>query len=84
MVDGVVAGALLLADRIRPETPRALRALRAAGVERIVMVTGDRAASADGDEPDLTGARLHRGAVVPDDPGVRTELESGRGCGALR
>ena len=47
VVDGVVAGALLLADRIRPETPRALRALRAAGVERIVMVTGDRAASAE-------------------------------------
>ncbi len=47
VVDGVVAGALLLADRIRPETPRALRELRAAGVGRIVMVTGDRAASAE-------------------------------------
>ncbi len=45
-IGGKVAGALLLADRIRPETPRALRELRAAGVTRIVMVTGDRAASA--------------------------------------
>jgi len=44
--DGRVAGALLLADRIRPETPRALRALRAAGVTRLVMVSGDRPASA--------------------------------------
>ena len=45
--DGSVAGALLLADRIRPETPRALRALRAAGVTRLVMVSGDRPASAE-------------------------------------
>jgi heavy metal translocating P-type ATPase len=45
--DGSVAGALLLADRIRPETPRALRALRAAGVTRLVMVSGDRSASAE-------------------------------------
>jgi heavy metal translocating P-type ATPase len=46
-IGGQAAGALLLADRIRPETPRAIRALRAAGVSRLVMVTGDRAASAD-------------------------------------
>jgi heavy metal translocating P-type ATPase len=45
--NGRVAGALLLADRIRPETPRALRALRAAGVTRLVMVSGDRPASAE-------------------------------------
>jgi soluble P-type ATPase len=33
---------VLLHDEIRPETPRALRLLRKAGVERIIMVTGDR------------------------------------------
>ena len=41
-IDGVMAGALLLHDEIRAETPRALRLLRKAGVKRIVMVTGDR------------------------------------------
>ena len=46
-LDGRVAGALLLADRIRPETPRALRALRQAGVTRLVMVSGDRPSSAE-------------------------------------
>lgn len=46
-VDGRIAGALLLADRIRPETPRALRALRAAGLRRLVMVSGDRPSSAE-------------------------------------
>jgi P-type E1-E2 ATPase len=40
--DGVVIGVLLLTDRLRPETPRALRKLRRAGVERIVLVSGDR------------------------------------------
>ena len=37
----------MLGDRIRPETPRALRALRAAGITRLVMVSGDRSASAE-------------------------------------
>lgn len=40
-IDGALAGALLLQDPIRPEAPRALRSLRAAGVQRIHMVTGD-------------------------------------------
>jgi heavy metal translocating P-type ATPase len=40
-VDGALVGALLLQDPIRPEAPRALRALRAEGVRRIHMVTGD-------------------------------------------
>jgi len=45
-IDGRIAGVLLLADRIRPEAPRALRALRAAGIARLVMVTGDGAGPA--------------------------------------
>ena len=45
--DGHVIGALLLADELRKETPRALQALRAAGVSRMVMVTGDRADAAE-------------------------------------
>jgi len=40
-VDGSLAGVLLLQDPIRPEAPRALRSLRAVGVRRIHMVTGD-------------------------------------------
>ena len=41
-VDGRLAGALLLADEIRRETPRALRALHRAGVAKVVMLSGDR------------------------------------------
>jgi heavy metal translocating P-type ATPase len=46
-VDGDLAGAILLADEIRLETPRAIRALRGAGISRITMVTGDRADAAE-------------------------------------
>ena len=46
-IDGAPAGALLLADEMRRETPRALDLLRAAGVRRIVMATGDRAETAE-------------------------------------
>jgi len=42
-VDGVPAGVLLLEDPIRADAPRMLRDLRAAGITRTVLVTGDRA-----------------------------------------
>jgi heavy metal translocating P-type ATPase len=42
-VDGSLRGVLQMADEIRLDAPRALRMLRAAGVGRIVMLTGDRA-----------------------------------------
>ena len=46
-VDGQPAGALLLQDAIRPDAPRMVRALRDAGIRRVVLVTGDRADIAD-------------------------------------
>jgi heavy metal translocating P-type ATPase len=46
-VDGRTIGALLLGDELRRETPRAVQALRAGGVTRIIMVTGDRADAAE-------------------------------------
>lgn len=46
-LDGRTIGALLLGDELRRETPRAIQALRTAGVARIVMVTGDRADAAE-------------------------------------
>lgn len=41
-VDGRIEGVALFADRLRLETPHTLRALRRAGVERLVMLTGDQ------------------------------------------
>src|SRR5680860_816066 len=46
-VDDEPAGAFLLEDTIRPDSPRMVRALREAGITRVVLVTGDRADIAD-------------------------------------
>ena len=60
-VDEIPIGALLLADELRSDTPRAIRMLRQAGIARIVMVTGDRAAAAQ-----AIGAALDLDAVLAD------------------
>ena len=60
-IDNRVIGALLLADELRRETPRAVQSLRVAGVRRIVMVTGDRAEAAE-----TIGAALGLDAVLAD------------------
>jgi heavy metal translocating P-type ATPase len=42
IVDGQPVGLILFTDELRTDTSAALRALRRAGVDRVVMVTGDR------------------------------------------
>ncbi|MFF4881282.1 heavy metal translocating P-type ATPase [Streptomyces nigra] len=42
-VDGNPAGAVLLRDPLRHDAPRTLRHLRSAGIDRVLMLTGDRA-----------------------------------------
>ncbi|WAX55775.1 cadmium-translocating P-type ATPase [Jatrophihabitans cynanchi] len=44
--DGTPVGAVLLKDPLRPEAGRTLRRLRSAGIERLVLLTGDRWAPA--------------------------------------
>ncbi len=46
-VDGRPVAAMLFADRIRPDAPGMVRALRTDGMKRIVLVSGDRADLAD-------------------------------------
>ena len=41
-VDGVMIGAIQMADQVRLETPRALRLLKREGIGKLVMLTGDR------------------------------------------
>jgi heavy metal translocating P-type ATPase len=60
-VEGQPIGALLLADELRADTPRAIRMLREAGITRMVMVTGDRAAAAQ-----AIGAALDLDSVLAD------------------
>ncbi|MGJ7440472.1 heavy metal translocating P-type ATPase [Aquipuribacter sp. MA13-6] len=45
-VDDRPAAVLLLADPLRPDAPRMVRALRGVGFERVVLLTGDRLSTA--------------------------------------
>ncbi len=60
-IDDAIAGALVMDDPIRPETPRAVRSLRRAGFTRIVMVTGDHHGVAD-----IVGAAIGLDGVLAD------------------
>lgn len=78
VIDDVVAGALRLADEIRPESIQAVRALQKRGVE-VVMITGDAQAVAEHVAAELGIDRLFAG-VRPDDKAskVRELQQEGR------
>lgn len=46
-IDSRPAGVFLLEDVIRPDAPRMIQGLRAAGVRRVVLLTGDRVDAAE-------------------------------------
>lgn len=56
---GATIAAFVMADGLRPEAPRAVRRLRALGIGRLVMVSGDRAVAAAS-----IGAALRLDAVL--------------------
>ncbi len=78
-VDDEPAGAFLLQDPIRPDAPRMVRALREAGITRVVLVTGDRA-----DIADMVGRVVGADTVLADcDPADKLaaiERESAHGA----
>jgi Cd2+/Zn2+-exporting ATPase len=64
-----VRGAIALADRVRPGAAAALRALHDAGIERVVMLTGDNQGAADAVAAELgrPGVDEVRAALLPED-----------------
>jgi heavy metal translocating P-type ATPase len=79
-VEGRAAAAFIMADGLREEAPRAVRALRQLGIERIVMVTGDRAAAAT---PIAAALRLDAMLADRDPAGKLTALKAERGPVAM-
>ncbi len=79
-VDGEVAGALVIDDPIRPDTPRVIRSLRRAGIRRVVMVTGDHP-----DVAESVGAALGVDRILSERaPGEKVEaVEIERGEGGV-
>ncbi len=64
--DGRASGAIRLADELRPGAREAIAGLRASGIKRIVMLTGDNAAIANKIGSDL-GVDTVMGDLLPED-----------------
>ena len=80
-----VVGILAIADRVRPEAPRALRALHGAGVRRIVMLTGDNEGTARAVAGSLGGPGVgvdeFRAGLLPEEKTAAvTELRASHGA----
>ena len=65
-VDGQFAGVVFIADTLRPGAKQALAELKASGVKRIVMLTGDNAATAQTIATEL-GIDEVRADLMPED-----------------
>ena len=74
-VDGSVAGALVIDDPIRPDSPRVIRSLRRSGIDRVIMVTGDHP-----DVAESVGAALGVDRILSE----RTPAEKVEAVGAER
>lgn len=81
-VDDDLAGAILLTDPLRPDAPRTLRRLRAAGITRLVMLTGDRPAPAQ-QIGTVLGLDDVAAQQTPTDKVARVRMESERTVTAM-
>jgi Zn2+/Cd2+-exporting ATPase len=66
-----VLGLIAIADRVRPEAADALRSLHAAGIERVVMLTGDNRGAAESVASSLGGPGVgvdeYHAELLPED-----------------
>ena len=65
-IDGEYAGHIVIADIVKPDAKRALSALRDAGVNKTVMLTGDRAEVASAAAEEI-GIDEYRAELLPQD-----------------
>lgn len=80
LVDGAPAGVITLRDELRPEAREVLAALRAGGVRRVVVLTGDNAAAAQallGGLPPGLVDEMRAGLSPQDKARVVEELRAG-------
>ncbi|WP_083453841.1 heavy metal translocating P-type ATPase [Syntrophomonas palmitatica] len=81
--EGKVQALLAAADRLRENSPRAVRDLHAAGISNVIMLTGDNYAAARR-TADLTGVDHFRAELMPEDKlQVIRELQEEYGAVAM-
>lgn len=80
-IDGSFAGSIVISDTVKPDAKEAMAELRANGVGRLVMLTGDRAAVADAVSEEL-GITENRSELLPDGKveAVESLLASAKGA----
>lgn len=71
-VDGVYAGHVIISDQLKPDARQAVADLKALGVNRTVMLTGDREAVAESIARELSIDEFHA-ALLPADKVNRVE-----------
>ena len=74
-VDGRLAGVIFIADPLRPGAREALAKLKASGVKRIVMLTGDNAATARAVAEGLGVDEVHADLMPEDKVAAIAELQ---------
>lgn len=81
--DEHVCGMLAVADAVRPESRRALDALRGAGVRAVVMLTGDNDATAQAVAREVGVDQVHSELLPEDKVAVIEEVEEAIGPVAM-
>ena len=83
-IDGEYAGHIVISDCVKPDSAEAIRALRKAGVQQIVMLTGDQEAVAQ-EVAQETGVDVFHANLLPADKVVKIEqlLQNGNGMTAM-
>ena len=83
-IDGEYAGHIVISDCVKPDSAEAIRALRKAGVQQIVMLTGDQEAVAQ-EVAQETGVDIFHANLLPADKVVKIEqlLQNGNGMTAM-
>jgi Cd2+/Zn2+-exporting ATPase len=65
-VDGTHAGCLVIADQIKPDAHKTITDLRRAGIERIIMLTGDQQSTAQ-EVAQVLGVDDFRAGLMPEE-----------------
>ncbi|MCF2652276.1 heavy metal translocating P-type ATPase [Anaeromassilibacillus senegalensis] len=74
--DGRAVGAITLTDTVKPDSKEAVAALRASGVEHVVMLTGDNEAAAKAVSAQV-GITEYRAGLLPQDKASEVEKMQG-------
>lgn len=82
-VAGEYAGLIVVSDQIRPDAPKTMKALKEAGIKRLVMLTGDNEESARRVAGELGIDRYYAGLLPQDKVRIVEELSAGERKGKL-